>query len=401
MPCNAGYDTCSAREFQGLVISSIIPRSNSFLILLLCTLWMLSPAGVSTLYAAPAPQDRKSVSDQVSTTYVNSTFTEDVSWRGTILVKGFVVVAPQATLRIEPGTMIRFMASDGSKQLPRLVVMGRIQSVGTVDSPILFAPHQAVSNRGDWGGVLLLSSEKRNQLEHCRIEGAETGLEARFSTFTAKKLTITRSTTGCSLRDSIVTLTAPDITACDTGVEAHDSEVELRDATLSANRRGMLLYRSSVVMTAVAVTGSTGQAIATDDCRLKITSCEISGNAVGARIVGGEGQVVLSRFVRNRDTALHLAASRLKISRCQITDNARDGLRLEDDRAAIWGNAISDNGGFNLVYTGSDSIHALQNWWGTSKEASVVAKISVAAGIRPSPAVHVFPWLSEKPAIFP
>lgn len=367
---------------------------------LCCALWLLSLLMSLPVCAAAGAQYRRPGADQI-TSYVTATLTEDVSWRGNIIIKGFVVVAPQTTLRIEPGTVIRFMAADTSLQLPRLVVMGRIQGIGTADHPILFAPDHANSSKGDWGGVLLLSTEKRNQLEHCRIEGAETGLEARFSTVAAKALSITRSTNGCVLRDSTATLTAPNINACDTGIEAHDSEVEVRDATLAANRRGMFLVRSSVVMSSTVVTGSTQQAVVSEECRLKFNANEISDNASGALIKGGEGQIFLSRFARNRDTALFLAGARLKISRCQISENLRDGLKLEDDSAAVWGNAISDNGGYNLVYSGQNTVSAVQNWWGTSDEAAIVAKVSTSATPHRSGVVNVFPWLTEKPAIFP
>lgn len=368
---------------------------------LLWTLWMLSLFMAQPLSAATVSQNPKALPNQVTGSYASATLTEDTTWRGTIVIEGFLVVAPQTTLRIEPGSVVRFVPTKTSLQLPRLVIMGRIQSIGTAERPILFAPNHAVSNKGDWGGILLLSSEKRNQFEHCHIEGAETALEGRFSSFTAKWLSITRSTTGCNLRDTTASLTSPNINACDTGVEAHDSEIELRDATLASNRRGMLLSRSSVVMSSGVVNGSGQQAILSEDCRLKFNAVEISDNALGVQIKGGEGQVFLSRFLRNRETALHLAASRVKISRCQIADNLRDGLRLEDDRAAVWGNAISDNGGYNLVYAGTDTVNVLLNWWGSSDEASITAKLSAPATAPRSAAITVFPWLTEKPAIFP
>ncbi|MBC8019185.1 MAG: right-handed parallel beta-helix repeat-containing protein [Verrucomicrobia bacterium] len=375
---------------------------GSFRFGLFITLWMLCLCPAVTASAATAPLSSRPAINQIPTTYENATITEDVSWRGSVVIKGALVVAAQATLRIEPGTVIRFMTVSSSRQLPRLVVMGRIQSIGTLDRPILFTAGSATLVKGGaWGGLLLLSSEKRNQLEHCRIEGAETGLEGRFSIVTAKALSITRSTNGCILRDSTASLASSNINDCDTGLEAHDSEVELRDATLAANRRGMSLFRSSVVMSSVVVTGSTELAILSDDCRLKFTACEISDNAGGARVTGGEGQIFLSSFVRNRETALHLASARLKISRCRISDNLRDGLRLEDDRATIWGNAISDNGGYNLVSAGRDTVNAVQNWWGSSVESVIAAKLSAAATVQRSAAVNVFPWLSEKPAIFP
>jgi hypothetical protein len=354
-----------------------------------------------SLSAATISQKQKPLTGQITAAYENTTLTEDTSWRGTIVIKGSFIVAPQTTLRIEPGTVIRFMSVSGSQQLSRMVVMGRIQSVGTADRPILFAPNHAMSNKGDWGGLLLLSSEKRNQLEHCRIEGAETGLEGRFSSVSAKNLSITRSTTGCLLRDTVATLVSPNINSCDTGIETHDSEIELRDATIAANHRGLSLFRSSVVMTSVSVNGSSQQAIATEDCRLKLNSCEISDNFGGVQIKGGEGQIFLSRFVRNRETALHLVTAHIKISRCQISGNVRDGLRLEDDRATVWGNSISDNGGYNLVYAGRDTANVMQNWWGTSDETAIIAKLSTPAATQRSVVVNVFPWLTEKPAIFP
>jgi len=350
--------------------------------------------------ASSVQQNRKAVAEQVTATYVNSTLTEDTNWRGTIVVKGWLVVAAQTTLRIEPGTVIRFIAAKGSAQLPRLIVMGRIQSIGTVDRPILFTAGQANPGRGEWGGVLLLSSEKRNQFEYSRIEAADTALEGRFSTVAIKSLSVSNSRTGCLLRDCNATMVSPKFSVCDTGLEIHDSEVELRDLTLAANRRGMLLNRSSVVVSSALITGSTLQAFMAEDCRLKVSSCEVSDNAGGVRIKGGEGQIFLSRFLRNRDTALHLSASRMKISRSQISDNLRDGLRLEDDRAMVWGNSISNNGGFNLVYSGTEALTAPQNWWGNSVESFILAKIS-AVNPQRSGVLSIYPWLTEKPVIFP
>jgi hypothetical protein len=332
----------------------------------------------------------------VTASYTNTTITEDVTWHGTVLVRGSLVVAPQTTLRIEPGTIIRFVAAQNSKQPPRLVVRGRIQSIGSADQPILFAPNLVKPAKGDWGGVLLLSSEKRNQFEYCSIEGAEIGLESRFSNVTTRGLTVTRSTTGCLLRDSTATLVSSTFSSCDTGVEVHDSEVDLKEGSVSANRRGMALYRSSVVMTSLLLTGNTQHALVAEECRLKCTSSDFSDNVAGAHIVGGEGQMFLTRFVRNRETALHITKARLRVSRCLITSNIRVGLKLEDDRATVWGNAISDNGGFNLVYTGQEALSIVQNWWGGRDETDISAKLSVLSG-----SIVYSPWLVEKPTIFP
>jgi hypothetical protein len=363
-------------------------------------LFYICPAAASS--AAAVPQSRMPAINQVTSAYENATITEDVSWHGSVVVKGALVVAPQATLRIEPGTEIRFMASKGSRQLPRLVVMGRIEGIGTLDHPILFTSGTAPPvNRGTWGGVVLLSSEKRNQLEHCRIEGAETALEGRFSIISLKSVSITASHTGLSLRDSTAGVSMSNVSDCDTGIEAHDSELELRDTSVARNRRGSALFRSSVVMVSVTVTGNSQHGILAEECRIKFTSCEVSGNGVGASIEGGEGQLFMCRFMRNIETALHLATARLKVNRCRITENLRDGLKLEDDRAAIWGNAFSGNGGYNLVNAGPENVSAPQNWWGAADEASVKSKLFDGTPEGRLGEVNVFPWLLEKPALLP
>jgi hypothetical protein len=76
-------------------------------------------------------------------------------------------------------------------------------------------------------------------------------------------------------------------------------------------------------------------------------------------------------------------------------------VKLEDDRATIWGNAFSGNGGYNLVNAGPDNVSAPQNWWGAADEASVKSKLSGVTPDGRSGMVKVFPWLLEKPALLP
>jgi hypothetical protein len=373
-----------------------------FRFVLIMSLWLLQLCPAAITSAASEPQSPRPVVTRIPTVYENATITEDVIWRGTVVVKGSLVIAPQATLRIEPGTEIRFIAAKGSGQLPRLIVMGRIQGAGTLDKPILFTSDSAAPvNIGTWGGILLLSTEKRNQLEHCRIEYAETALEGRFSSISLKSVSITLSLTGVILRDSTAGVTLSNISDCETGIEAHDSELEMRDSSVARNRRGAALFSSSVVMSSMTVTGNSRHGVLAEEGRIKMTSCEISGNGVGAYIEGGEGQLFMCKFVRNIETALHLAAARLKVNRCQISENFRDGLKLDDGNATIWGNIFSGNGGFNLVNAGPESISASLNWWGAGDESSVMSKLFDVTRDGRLGVVNVFPWLLEKPVLLP
>jgi hypothetical protein len=365
----------------------------------LCIIFMLTVSAiVNVSYAETGASSNR---NQAETVYQDSTLNEDVSWRGNILVKGYLVIAPQATLRIEPGTVVRFTSGSDSRQLPRLVIMGRVQAVGTGERPIQFVSRQNNPTKSSWGGILLLSSEKRNQFEHCRIEGSQAAIEARFSSISVKNVTVINSTGGIILNDSIATIVGATITSCNTGLESSDSELDLKDSTISHNLTGMALDRSSIIMSSVSVTRNTQKAISGNDCRIRMNSCDVSDNAVGADIKGGEGQLLMSRFMRNRDTALHITAARLKIHRCRISDNARNGLSLEDGRATIWGSDISNNGELNLVYSGRERVSAVRNWWGTADESALMAKIKSGNSDARSSLLHVYPWLTEKPAVLP
>ncbi len=350
---------------------------------------------------ASAGRERQAAVTRGDSSYENITITEDVTWRGTVLVRGSLVVAPQATLRIEPGTVVRFMRSAIMRQTPRLVIMGRLQCSGTADKPVLLAPNVVEADKGDWGGVLFLSSEKRNQLDNCRIEGADTALEARFSTLASKGVGISRSTTGVMLRDSTANLSSLAISACETGLESHDSELDLRDATLTDNGRGIAANRSTLVMASVNVRGSGQEGVLAHDCRVRFSSCELAGNGVGALLKGGEGHLLMSRFVRNRDAGLHLAGARIRVQRCLFADNTGDGMRVDDGRGVVWASAFSGNGGYNLATTGQEDVSAVQNWWGGTNEAAILAKLSGNPRGTRSGTIAIAPWLAEKPAALP
>ena len=354
----------------------------------------------SDLDGRSLPVERQTVITQGDFSYENATLVEDITWRGTVLVRGYLVIAPQATLRIEPGTVVRFMKSPIMRQTPRLVVMGRIQCNGTVETPVLFAPNFTEAAKGDWGGLLLLSSEKRNQCNNIRFEGAETAIEARFSIFTAKGVTINRTGTGLLLRDSVVALTTAVISDCEIGLEVHDSELELREGTLTNNRSGIIAYRSSLALTMLNVKGSE-QGIMANDCRVKFNSCAMALNAVGTLLKGGEGQILMSRFEKNSDVGLHLSGARIKVKRCLFANNQGDGMRVDDGRGIVWASAFSGNSGYNLANNGQEDVSAIQNWWGSNDEATIMVKLLDSSKNTSYGAVGVYPWLADKPPALP
>jgi hypothetical protein len=338
--------------------------------------------------------------EPASTVYDGTVLTEDATWRGTILVRGFVVVSPQATLRIDPGTVVRFAAAAG-QQLPNLVVQGRLHIAGTAEKPVVLTSERSGPDRGTWGGVVLLSTEKRNLMEHCRIEYVETGIDVRFSTIVLKSVSITQARTALQSHDGNVQMANSTFSDSETGLEVYNSEVDGRDSTISACKRGGVLVKSALVLAATKIVNNLQTGLDMDECRYRISGGDFSDNGLGLRIKGGEGQLGSSRFQRNGGTALHLLGSRVKVQRCLFTDNKQDGLRVEDGRALFINNAFSANGGFNLNNVGHESVSARQNWWGTTDRSLIEEKINDAARDKNSGAVHVFPWLDEKPPLMP
>ena len=338
--------------------------------------------------------------EQATVVYDGAVLTEDVTWRGTIHVKGFVVVAPQATLRIDPGAVVRFTAT-AAQPLPNLVVQGRLHAVGTSDQPVVLISDLSRPVRGSWGGVILISTEKNNLLEHCRIEYAETGIDVRFSTVTLKSVTIVQAQTALLSHDGVVQMTGSTISDSETGIEIYNSEFDGGDTTVTSCQRGCVLNKSAVVLASSKIINNQQTGLEADECRIKITGGEFSGNALGARIKGGEGQIVMSRFLRNRLTALHLIGSRIKIQRCLFAENSQDALHTEDGRALLLNNAFSANGGFNMYNAGREVVSARLNWWGTTDPLLIGQKVHDALRDKNTGAVHVFPWLNEKPQLMP
>jgi hypothetical protein len=338
--------------------------------------------------------------ERASTVYDGTVLSEDVTWHGSILVRGFVVVAPQATLRIEPGTVVRF-ASSAAGQLPNLVVQGRLHAAGTRDLPVVLTSDRSAPVRGSWGGIVLLSTEKRNLLEQCRIEYAETGIDVRFSTLSLKGVSIVQARTALLSHDGVVQMTGSTVSDSETGIEIYNSEFDGRDMTVSSCQRGCLLRKSAIVLASPKIMNNQQTGFEAEECRIRITDGEFSGNALGARVKGGEGQIVMSRFLQNRQTALHLSDSSIKIQRCLFAGNLQDALRVEDGRALLLNNAFTSNSGFNLYNAGHQVVSARQNWWGTADQLPIRQKIHDGALDKNTGTVNVFPWLNEKPLLVP
>ncbi len=94
---------------------------------------------------------------------VSTDITTSTTWSGVVFLQNKVYVKNNATLTIQPGTVI---LGDKVTQGSLIVTRGaKLNAIGTVSQPIVFTSNQAVGLRapGDWGGVVLLGLAKNNQ----------------------------------------------------------------------------------------------------------------------------------------------------------------------------------------------------------------------------------------------
>jgi hypothetical protein len=323
-----------------------------------------SPVPALELQPNPAPvrPARGEARFNPSLVYQDQTLSEDTTWRGDVQVEGAVTVAPQATLSIEPGTVIRFRRK--TPQAPLLLVQGRIVAAGTKEAPIVFASSFAAPAPADWQGIMIIGSQKKNLLENCRIEGAQTGLDALFSSVTTKNLRVERSATGLRFQDTLVSAEAGGVFDCDLGLSLSDSEANLRNLSVEGNRQGVSAKQSSVYLFEADLTGNNA-AFAGEGCRVKLQGGVVQSNGSGVRLSGCEGSITGVTLTKNMEYGVSLTASRMRVSANQIIGNGGNGLVVYDGSAVAWDNAIYDNAGYDLYNAGSEEFRAPGNWWGT------------------------------------
>jgi hypothetical protein len=98
-----------------------------------------------------------------TTTTVSSDITTNTTWSGVVLLQNKIYVKNNATLTIQPGTIIR---GDKLTQGTLIVTRGaKLNAIGTATQPIVFTSNEAVGNRneGDWGGLVILGLARNNQ----------------------------------------------------------------------------------------------------------------------------------------------------------------------------------------------------------------------------------------------
>jgi hypothetical protein len=296
--------------------------------------------------------------------YRDGILTEDTAWYGDVLIEGGLTIAPQTTLTVKNGTVVRFRDSRTSSARGVLLVQGRIVVNGSADKPAIFTAAGENEAAAVWQGIVLMGSGKKNLIEHCRVEGAETGLDASFSNVTLKNAFFGKCRTGVRMQDSLVVMSGGGAGECGAGLILYDCEADIRSADFYGNRLGIFAARSSLSLSDSGLSGNNLLALKADSCRLGISGNAFVANGSGLCLVACEGSVTANRIAQSAAYGLILTQSRVKVSANEIERNAKVGLRIEDGKGVAWGNSLFANGDYDLYNGGIEEFRAIGNWWG-------------------------------------
>lgn len=116
---------------------------------------------------------------KISDTNVGGIMYKNQIWSGEILVTEQVVVPYFVTLKIEPGTKVKFMHYRGYKEPGKKVGLdiyhGTLKAIGTKDKQIWFTSDASFPINGDWLGIYITNSYK-SKLDHVIVEFGEMGI---------------------------------------------------------------------------------------------------------------------------------------------------------------------------------------------------------------------------------
>jgi len=342
-----------------------------------------APATPGLVITAP----RETVSISPALTVRSQLLTVDNEWRGAVYVDGGITVAAAATLTIQPGTVVRFGKGAG------IHVLGRIVVKGTRENPVRLVSLYRDAQDSDWSGIFLSGTEKRNIFEHVSIEGAETAVFARFSSFTAAFVNVSNSAVGFKLQSSTAAIASSVFSVPVTAISAAKSEIFMEKCAITGGQSGIIVNSSAVEAREVSIESCRLTAFSAAASQLKLDRISVSACQSALKLNRCDGSVSDSVFSNNLESGAVLTDSNLRFTGNRLTGN-KVGLQLDDNLPSLWANTFAGNSSYNLLYLGDDSMFVGGNSFGGNQAGENENKVFSK---RPG-AVQMLPVFAVEPA---
>lgn len=225
---------------------------------------------------------------------------EDTTWTGTVLVGQPLAIEEGVTLRLEPGTELRFAAS------ARLTVKGTLEAVGTETQSIVFTSDSRSPEPGNWAGIDVEGARARADLRRCAVRYAQ-GLSVGGAHATLRESRFEYGVSGVTARKG--------------------STLQVRGSTLSSlSSTGIVFERGAKgeaeenTLERCAAAG----VVSEGDTRTLVRANTISDCGRGIVAEQNDGEIQ-SNKVEHCDVGILVISSR---AACKVTANRVSGCRL-------------------------------------------------------------------------
>ncbi|PLX98483.1 MAG: hypothetical protein C0623_12475 [Desulfuromonas sp.] len=306
------------------------------------------------------------------------TLWQDTIWEGDILIDGIVTVAPDVTLQVRPGTIVRFTRRDSNNDgigTHELFVQGRFLALGTAERPIIFTSAEADPVPGDWGAINMMASNDENRFEHCLFEYGYRGFHAHFARARLAHSQFRYNQRGAQFQESTVSLVNCRFEDNFNGIQFRDSSVELDTIEIRGGYWGLRCVYSTLQMSHSIIENNLVNGANFRDSEITLTDNVVRDNRRGVYLQRTRGSFMHNLVENNREHGLYLEESPVSIKLNRIVANGRAGLRVINSQAIVADNEIIDNGEYGLINDGDRDFTVEANWWGTSDKDVLSAMI--------------------------
>ncbi|MCF6178844.1 MAG: right-handed parallel beta-helix repeat-containing protein [Geopsychrobacter sp.] len=299
----------------------------------------------------------------------NTIYTDTV-WQGEILIDGILTIAQGATLKIRPGTRVRFAFNDSNSDgigESEIFAQGHFVAQGTAAKPIIFTSAQDNPAPGDWGALnMMVSEEDENLLEHCLVEYGYRGFHSHYSKAKLRSSTFRYNQRGAQFQESTVSISDCTFEHNFNGLQFRDSTVDIQNTRIVNNHWGLRAVFVTLTMRNSQVEANLTNGISLRDSTLRLEESQIVDNRRGIYLQRSQGAMIGNRIENNREHGIYLEDSIATIKHNLIRRNGRSAIKVLEADGLIVDNRIEQSGEFSFYNAGKDDFTVGANWYGES-----------------------------------
>lgn len=166
-------------------------------------------------------------------TWPLQTVSSDTTWRGEIIISANTSVMNNATLKIEPGTTVRFARGTG------LLIKGRMLAEGKPEQKIVFTSIEKKS-ASEWDEIQL-EYATGSVISNCIFEYANWGLHSHFTNLTVSNSHFTNNFGGMRFRSGPVEIKESVFEHNSIGIRSYIGNAVIRNNVIARNETGIFV----------------------------------------------------------------------------------------------------------------------------------------------------------------